>query len=82
MKELTPGVLEGRKWVYRDSPVMAISQEAAQAYDDTLKPMEKKHMPSQEEFYIMSQSFLGECLWGSGVENLRAWGWLRAWLWV
>ena len=43
-----------------DSPVMAISQEAAQAYDDTLKPMEKKHMPSQEEFYIMSQSFLGE----------------------
>ena len=60
MKELTPGVLEGRKWVYRDSPVMAISQEAAQAYDDTLEPMEKKHMPSQEEFYIMSQSFLGE----------------------
>ena len=60
VKELTPGILEGRKWVYRDSPVMAISQEAAQAYDDTLEPMEKKHMPSQEEFYIMSQSFLGE----------------------
>ena len=44
--------------MYRDSPVMAVTEEAAQAYDDTLEPMEKKHMPSQEEFYIMSQSFL------------------------
>ncbi len=50
--------LEGKRWVYHDSPVMAVSQEEAMAYDDTLEPMEKRHQPSQEEFYIMSRSFV------------------------
>ena len=27
VKELVPGALDGRKWVYRDSPVMAFSEE-------------------------------------------------------
>lgn len=58
VKELRPDALDGRKWVYSDSPVMHISEEAAKAYDDALPPMEKKHLPSQEEFYIMSRSFL------------------------
>ena len=44
--------------MYRDSPVMAIREEDAQRYDDTLPAMEKKYQPSQDEFYIMSQSFL------------------------
>lgn len=58
VKELKPGALDGRKWFYYDSPVMNISEEAARAYDDSLEPMEKKHLPSQEEFYIMSHSFV------------------------
>lgn len=29
-------------------------------YDDTLEPMEKKWMPSQEEFYMMSHAFVEE----------------------
>lgn len=58
VKELTPNALDGRKWFYYDSPAMAISEEEAQAYDDTLEKMEKKHQPSQEEFYIMSHSFM------------------------
>ncbi len=58
VKELVPGVLDGRKWVYYDSPVMAISEEEAGRYDDTLEEMKKEHRPSQEEFYIMSHSFL------------------------
>lgn len=41
-----------------DSPVMAISEEEAERYDAALEPMEKKHLPSQEEFYIMSRSFV------------------------
>ena len=57
-KELVPGALSGKKWIYRDSPAMAISEEAAQAYDDTFPPMEKKHTPTQEEFYILSQAYL------------------------
>lgn len=58
VKELVPDTLDGRKWVYYDSPVMAINEEEALAYDETLEKMEKKHTPSQDEFYIMSQSFV------------------------
>lgn len=36
VKELIPHVLNGKKWVYHDSPVMAITKEEAQQYDDTL----------------------------------------------
>lgn len=58
VKELVLHVLDGHKWIYQDSPVMAISEEAAEHYDDTLEPMEKMHLPSQEEFYILSHSFV------------------------
>lgn len=58
VKELIPGALKGHKWVYFDSPVMAITEKAAQEYDDTLEPMEKKYQPSQDEFYIMSHSYV------------------------
>lgn len=58
VKELVPNALDGRKWMYHDSPVMAIDEKEALAYDDTLEKMEKKHKPSQDEFYIMSQSFV------------------------
>lgn len=58
VKELVPGALDGRKWFYYDSPVMAIDEEEAKRYDDELEPMEKKHTSTQEEFYIMSQSFV------------------------
>lgn len=58
VKELREGALDGRKWFYRDSPVMAIDERTAQAYDSELEPIEKKHLPSQDEFYIMSHSFV------------------------
>ena len=60
VKELIPGVLAGHTWIYQDSPVMAVSEKDAERYDDSLEKMEKKHQPSQEEFYIMSHSFLEE----------------------
>ena len=59
VKELRAGALDGRKWVYRGSPVMNIDEEAARRYDDTLEPMVKEYQPSQEEFYIMSRSSVG-----------------------
>ena len=58
VKELVPGALDGRKWSYHESPVMELSEEEAQKYDDSLEPMPKKWQPSQEEFYIMSHSFV------------------------
>ena len=58
VKELVPNVLDGRKRFYYESPVMAVNAEEAQKYDDTLEKIEKKHLPSQEEFYIMSHAFI------------------------
>lgn len=58
VKELVLGALDGHRWIYQDSPVMAVSEEEAQRYDDTLEKMEKKYQPSQDEFYIMSKSFV------------------------
>ncbi len=56
VKELREGALDGRKWVYRESPVMNVDPEEARRYDDTLEPMAREYRPSQEEFYIMSRS--------------------------
>ena len=60
VKELVPGSLDGRKWVYRQSPVFEFSEEEALAYDDPLEPLEKKELPCQEEFYILSSAMLPE----------------------
>ena len=54
VKELKPGALDGKLWFYSDSPVMNVDEREAQAFDDGLEKMEKKWMPSQEAFYIMS----------------------------
>lgn len=56
--ELVPDILDGRKWVYHQSPVFEFSEQEAERYDETLEPMEKKHQPSQEEFYMLSGSIL------------------------
>ena len=58
VKELKEGALDGRKWYYSDSPVMNVDEKEAAAYDDSLEKMEKKWLPSQEAFYIMSHSFV------------------------
>ena len=58
VKELKAGALDGRLWFYSDSPVMSIDEGKAREFDDSLEKMEKRWMPSQEEFYIMSQSFV------------------------
>lgn len=60
VKELVPGTLDGHKWVYHDSPVMAISEEKAFKYDDTLEKMERKYQPDQEAFYMMSHAYIEE----------------------
>ncbi len=33
-------------------------KETAREFDDSLEKMEKRWMPSQEEFYIISQAFV------------------------
>ena len=58
VKELVPGVLDGRRRTYHGSPVMEVSEAEAERYDGNFDFMEKKYRPSQEEFFIMSQAFL------------------------
>lgn len=58
VRELVPGTLSGKQWVYSDSPVMAVNEEAAARYDAAFPKLEKKHQLSQEEFYILSRSFV------------------------
>ncbi len=60
VKELRPCALDGRRWVYRDSPAMTIDEDAAERFDAALPPLEKKELPCQEEFYILSNSTLQE----------------------
>ncbi len=58
VKELRPNVLDGRKWVYHQSPVYDIDEQEAGRFDEGLESMEKKYQPSQEEFYIHSHSII------------------------
>lgn len=58
VKELKPHALDGGPWTYRDSPVMHFDEEAALRFDAALPPMEKRVLPCQEAFYILSHSVL------------------------
>jgi predicted N-acetyltransferase YhbS len=58
VKELKPGALDGRKWVYHQSPVYEIDEQEAERFDESLERMEKKCLPCQEEFYIHSHSVI------------------------
>ena len=58
-KELKEGAFDGRKWTYSGSPVMDVDAQEAARFDDALPPMAKEYRPSQDEFYIISQAFLG-----------------------
>lgn len=58
VKELKPEVLDGRKWVYYQSPVFEIDEQEAERFEAGLESLEKKYQPSQEEFYIHSHSII------------------------
>ena len=59
IKELKPGTLEnGKKYVYRPSPVFTPDEKEAERFDAGLEKMEKECRPGQEEFYILSQAVI------------------------
>lgn len=58
VKELKLDVLDGRKWVYHQSPVFEIDEQEAEHFDEGLESLEKKYQPSQEEFFIHSHSII------------------------
>lgn len=60
VKELVPGVLDGRKWYFYESPVGELmSEEGFVEFDKTFPVMEKAWRPSQEIFYIQCRSTIG-----------------------
>lgn len=58
VKELKPGTLDGKKWIYHDSPVMCVDEKAAQRFDESFETRKKEWQTSQEEFYILSQAVI------------------------
>ena len=58
VKELKPGALDGRKWIYYESPAFTIDEKEAEVFDEQFEKMEKKVQASQEEFYIHSHSVI------------------------
>lgn len=59
VRELTQGAfgeLGEKKWIYYQSPAFEIDEQEAERFDMELEPMEKKWLPCQEAFYIMSRS--------------------------
>ena len=58
VKELKPDALDGRKWVYYQSPVFEIDEQEAERFDEGFERLEKRYQPSQEEFYIYSHSII------------------------
>lgn len=56
VKELREGALDGRKWIYQESPAFQLDENEAEGFDEKFEPWEKKWQPSQEEFYINSHS--------------------------
>lgn len=57
-KELVPGALEGHSWTYHPSPAFDIDEKKAQAYGEDFESLERKVLPCQEEFLILSQAIM------------------------
>ena len=58
VKELKPGVFDGRRWFYRESPVYHFDQSKVEEYDQRFPTKEKESKPHQEEFFIHTHSTL------------------------
>ena len=59
VKELVPGTLAGKKWVYRQSSVFEFDEQEALRFDASLPEQpEKRVLPCQETFYILSSAVL------------------------
>ena len=60
VKELKDGALDGRRWYFHESTCgeVCADEDAVTAFDAAFPPKEKCWQPSQEEFYIHSQSVM------------------------
>ena len=50
--------LANKGWTYKDSPIYDVNENEVEEFDKTFEKKEKGYQPSQEEFWIFSQSFI------------------------
>lgn len=60
VKELIPSVFDGTRWYYHGSLAHEVDTKEAEEFDKGFAFKEKKTLPCQEEFYIHSNSIIGE----------------------
>ena len=58
VKELKDGALDGRKWIYKESSAYGIDESKFEEFDASFEQQEKAYKPSQELFYIYSNSIM------------------------
>ena len=58
VKELLPGALDGRRYIYHESPVYNFNESDAKEFDSGFEKKERLSLPCQEIFYILSHSSL------------------------
>lgn len=56
VKTLKDGVLDNKKWVYKESPIFDIDYSEFDEFDKSFEQMKKEYKKSQELFYIYSKS--------------------------
>jgi len=56
VKELHEGALAGKSWIYKESAAYEFSEKAAEEFDKDFPQYPKEYRPSQELFYIYSNS--------------------------
>ena len=56
VKELKEGVFDGRLWLYKESTAYEIDEKDADEFDKSFPQMEKGYLPTQDLFYIYSNS--------------------------
>lgn len=58
VKELREAALEGGGWTYHESSAYQYDSAEAAEFDKNFEPMEKKVLPGQEVFYILSHAVI------------------------
>lgn len=58
VKELEPEFFDGRRYYFYESLAFEIDEKSVNEFDKSFEPMKKSYQPSQEEFYILSNSVI------------------------
>lgn len=58
VRELKEGALSGNKWIFAESAAYEFDEKAAEEFDRSFPQMPEERLPSQELFYIYSNSRL------------------------